>query len=92
MWPEQSACISAFGSIEVKVPSHFYQLAISGLEVRLENGAREAGQLKVGNGERIGGMGMTFWIGAAILQLLVLVVLVVGPYIGLYGREDQREG
>ncbi len=35
---------------------------------------------------------MAFWIGAAILQLLVLVVLVVGPYIGLYGREDQREG
>jgi hypothetical protein len=35
---------------------------------------------------------MTFWIWAAILQLLVLIVLVVGPYIGLYGREDQREG
>lgn len=35
---------------------------------------------------------MAFWIGAAILQLLVLVVLVVGPYMGLYGREDQREG
>ncbi len=35
---------------------------------------------------------MAFWIGAAILQLLVLVVLVVGPYVGLYGREDQREG
>ncbi len=33
---------------------------------------------------------MAFWIGAAILQLLVLLVLVVGPYIGLYGREDQR--
>ncbi len=36
--------------------------------------------------------GVAFWIGAAILQLLVLVVLVVGPYVGLYGREDQREG
>ena len=35
---------------------------------------------------------MAFWIGAAILQLLVLVVLVVGPYVGLYGREDQRGG
>ena len=35
---------------------------------------------------------MAFWIGAAILQLLVLVVLVVGPYVGLYGREDQRDG
>jgi len=35
---------------------------------------------------------VAFWIGAAILQLLVLVVLVVGPYVGLYGREDQREG
>ncbi len=35
---------------------------------------------------------MAFWIGAAILQLLVLVVLVVGPYMGLYGRDDQREG
>ncbi len=35
---------------------------------------------------------MAFWIGAAIVQLLVLVVLVVGPYVGLYGREDQREG
>lgn len=35
---------------------------------------------------------MSFWIGAAILQLLVLVVLVVGPYVGLYGRDDQREG
>ncbi len=34
---------------------------------------------------------MAFWIGAAILQLLVLVVLVVGPYMGLYGRDDQRE-
>ncbi len=33
---------------------------------------------------------MAFWIGAAILQLLVLLVLVVGPYVGLYGREDQR--
>ena len=71
--------------------SHFYQLAISGLEVILKNGAGEAGQRKVGNGERIGGLGVAFWIGAAILQLLVLVVLVVGPYIGLYGREDQRE-
>ncbi len=60
--------------------------------MRLKNGAREAGQPKAGNGKRIGGMGMTFWIGAAILQLLVLIVLVVGPYIGLYGREDQREG
>ncbi len=37
-------------------------------------------------------MGVSFWIGAAILQLLVLVVLVVGPYMGLYGRDDQREG
>jgi hypothetical protein len=35
---------------------------------------------------------VAFWIGAAILQLLVLVVLVVGPYMGLYGRDDQREG
>ena len=55
---------------------HFYQLPVSGLEVRLKNGAREAGQLRAGNGERIGGMGMTFWIGATILQLLVLLVLV----------------
>jgi hypothetical protein len=37
-------------------------------------------------------VGVAFWIGAAILQLLVLIVLVVGPYVGLYGREDQREG
>jgi hypothetical protein len=37
-------------------------------------------------------LGVAFWIGAAILQLLVLVVLVVGPYMGLYGRDDQREG
>jgi hypothetical protein len=37
-------------------------------------------------------LGVAFWIAAAVLQLLVLVVLVVGPYIGLYGREDQREG
>jgi hypothetical protein len=36
-------------------------------------------------------LGVSFWIGAAILQLLVLVVLVVGPYVGLYGRDDQRE-
>ncbi len=35
---------------------------------------------------------MAFWIGAAILQLLVLIVLVVGPYMGLYGRDDQRKG
>ena len=35
---------------------------------------------------------MTFWIAAAILQLVVLVVLVVGPYVGLYGRDDRREG
>lgn len=33
---------------------------------------------------------MALWIAAAILQLLVLVIIVVGPYIGLYGREDQR--
>jgi uncharacterized membrane protein len=33
---------------------------------------------------------MTLWIWAAILQLLILVLIVVGPYIGLYGREDQR--
>lgn len=35
---------------------------------------------------------MAFWIGAAILQLLVLVLIVVGPYMGLYGRDDQRPG
>jgi uncharacterized membrane protein len=33
---------------------------------------------------------MTLWIWAAILQLLILVLIAVGPYIGLYGREDQR--
>lgn len=34
---------------------------------------------------------MTLWIWAAIIQLIVLVLIVVGPYIGLYGREDQRD-
>jgi uncharacterized membrane protein len=33
---------------------------------------------------------MTLWIWAAILQLVILILIVVGPYIGLYGREDQR--
>jgi hypothetical protein len=35
---------------------------------------------------------VAFWIAAAILQLVVLIVLVVGPYMGLYGRDDRREG
>lgn len=33
---------------------------------------------------------MTLWIWAAILQLLILILIVIGPYIGLYGRDDQR--
>jgi hypothetical protein len=33
---------------------------------------------------------MMFWVGAAIVQLLILVLLVVGPYFGLYGRDDQK--
>lgn len=33
---------------------------------------------------------MMVWILAGVVQLLVLALIVIGPYIGLYGREDQR--
>jgi len=33
---------------------------------------------------------MTVWILAAVIQLAILALIAVGPYIGLYGREDQR--
>jgi hypothetical protein len=33
---------------------------------------------------------MTVWILAAVIQLVILALIAVGPYIGLYGREDQR--
>lgn len=33
---------------------------------------------------------MAGWIWAGVLQLIILVIIVVGPYIGLYGRDDQE--
>ncbi len=33
---------------------------------------------------------MTVWILAAVVQLVILALIAVGPYIGLYGRDDQK--
>ena len=33
---------------------------------------------------------MTVWIVAAVIQQVILTLIAIGPYIGLYGREDQR--
>lgn len=35
---------------------------------------------------------MGFWVWSSIILLLIMIILVIGPYINLYGREDQSDG
>ncbi|NLP18327.1 MAG: hypothetical protein GX376_04425 [Firmicutes bacterium] len=33
---------------------------------------------------------MLFWIISAAILLVIMIISVVGPFVGLYGREDRQ--